>query len=92
MRNGGGPACLRLRVPLAPNEAAAMTQGFLLDEGGVLASRLEAWASQHYRDRLTPDDLGDPALVEEAHAALDALTAILPLGGGFYPFQQEGGA
>jgi succinylarginine dihydrolase len=88
MRNGGGPACLRLRVPLTPQEAAAMPPGFVLDEGGALASRLEAWAAKHYRDRLAPADLADPGLIDEADAALDALTAILPLGSDFYPFQR----
>ncbi|MRA81805.1 hypothetical protein GH819_29020, partial [Bacillus thuringiensis] len=33
-------------------------------------------------------DLADPALLDEARGALDALTQILNLGGGFYPFQR----
>jgi succinylarginine dihydrolase len=86
MRNGGGPACLRLRVPLTEAEYAAVTPGFLLSE--PLAEQLEAWVKAHYRDRLSPADLADPDLVDEAYAALDALTQILPLGRDFYPFQQ----
>lgn len=87
MRNGGGPACLRLRVEMSDAERAAMAQGFLLTDR--LAAELEAWVRQHYREEVAPQDLADPALIAEAHAALDELTRILPLGGGFYPFQQS---
>lgn len=86
MRNGGGPACLRLRVAVTAQERAALAQGFLLTD--ALASKLEAWVSAHYRTELAPEDLADPALIAETQTALDALTRILPLGGGFYPFQR----
>ena len=49
---------------------------------------LEGWVSRHYREALSPDDLRDPLLLQESFAALDALTAVLGLGGGFYPFQR----
>ena len=86
MRNGGGPACLRLRVVMTPAERAAAAQGFFLDD--ALAAKLGAWIRKHYREELAPGDLGDPALVEETQRALDELTRILPLGGDFYPFQR----
>ena len=86
MKNGGGPACLRLRVVATDAERAAVAQGFLLDD--ALASRLEAWVRTHYRETLAPGDLADPALLTEARAALDALTALLPLGTDFYAFQR----
>lgn len=86
MRNGGGPACLRLRLVMTPQERAAAAQGFFLDD--ALAAKLEAWIKKHYREELAPDDLGDPALVGEVRAALDELTRILPLGSDFYPFQR----
>ncbi|MEQ1809565.1 MAG: N-succinylarginine dihydrolase [Terricaulis sp.] len=85
MRNGGGPACLRLRIVMTPQERAAAAQGFFLDD--ALAVTLEAWIKKHYREELAPDDLGDPALVGETQLALDELTRILPLGSDFYPFQ-----
>ena len=50
--------------------------------------KLIAWAKTHYRETLAPDDLRDPALMDESRAALDALTQILELGSGFYPFQR----
>jgi succinylarginine dihydrolase len=86
MRNGGGPACLRLRVEMNGEERAAAAQGFFLD--AKLADALEDWVRAHYREELGPGDLGDPALVDETQAALDALTRVLPLGADFYPFQR----
>ena len=86
MRNGGGPACLRLRIAMTARERARATQGFFLDD--ALAAALEAWVRKHYRETLAPGDLGDPALVDETQAALDELTQILPLGADFYPFQR----
>jgi succinylarginine dihydrolase len=86
MRNGGGPACLRLRVTMNAHERAAAAQGFFLDVD--LSDRLEAWIKAHYREELAPSDLADPALMDESKAALDALTQILPLGGDFYDFQR----
>jgi succinylarginine dihydrolase len=86
MRNGGGPACLRLRVTVNESEANAVSAGFLLTP--ALADRLEAWIRSHYRETLSGTDLADPALIGEGRAALDALTRILPLGTDFYPFQR----
>ncbi len=85
MRNGGGPACLRLRVVLSDAELAATNANFIPDDARFDA--LEAWAKAHYRDRLTPDDLRDPAFMEEALGALDALTTLLGMGS-FYDFQR----
>lgn len=86
MRNGGGPACLRLRVVLAPDELAAANAGQRLTP--ELYAALEKWIDRRYRDRLSPEDLGDPVLLHESRAALDELTAILRLPSDFYPFQQ----
>ena len=88
MRNGGGPACLRLRVVLTDEElAAANPRQRLTDE---LLGLLSTWAERRYRDRLSVDDLADPLLLDESRAALDELTGILGLGGDFYPFQRAG--
>lgn len=86
MRNGGGPACLRLRVVLTDEELAAANPAQRFDAG--LHGKLEAWAGRHYRDRLAPADLADPQLLVESRRALDELTEILDLGTGFYPFQR----
>jgi len=86
MRNGGGPACLRLRVVLTEDELAGTNPAQRLTT--ELHERLNGWAERHYRDRLAPADLADPQLLEESRAALDGLTQILDLGSGFYPFQR----
>lgn len=85
MRNGGGPACLRLRVVLSEEEAAAANGRFMLDEDKIAA--LESWVKTHYRDRVAPDDLRDPAFMEESFAAMQALTDLLGMGA-FYDFQR----
>lgn len=77
MRNGGGPACLRLRVALTEAEAAAMHQGVIMTE--TLYAALVAWVEKYYRDRLAPEDLADPMLAIEVQSALEALSAILGL-------------
>ena len=84
MRNGGGPACLRLRIPLNDQELSAMHQGVLVDE--ALLNRLDRWVDSHYRTALHADDLADPALLNESLTALDELTKLLHLGS-LYPFQ-----
>jgi succinylarginine dihydrolase len=77
MRNGGGPACLRLRVALNEAEAAAMHQGVVMTE--ALYTRLVAWVEKYYRDRLAPEDLADPLLAIEVQTAMEALSRILDL-------------
>ncbi len=84
MRNGGGPACLRLRVALSPEELASVHDGVMMSPDKI--RRLEEWVNLHYRDRLDPDDLGDPELMTQAQTALDELTQLLDLGS-IYEFQ-----
>ncbi|NUU65526.1 N-succinylarginine dihydrolase [Enterobacteriaceae bacterium BIT-l23] len=86
MANGGGPACLRLRVVLNEAEQSAVNPGVWMNE--ALFNRLDAWIERHYRDRLIADDLRDPQLLEESRTALDELTGILSLGA-LYDFQRE---
>ena len=51
MRNGGGPACLRLRVVLNDDELKAMHHGVLLTDS--LYERLTTWVEAHYREALS---------------------------------------
>ena len=87
MRNGGGPACLRLRVALTAAERAAIAANIWLDD--ALHAALVGWVERNYRDRLAPPDLADPALLIEGRRALDELSALLRLGS-VYPFQRSG--
>lgn len=86
MRNGGGPACLRLRVVMTAVERLSAGRRFLVDDERL--EQLESWVERHYRDELTFDDLADPALGEESNRALDELTQLLGLGS-IYPFQRS---
>jgi succinylarginine dihydrolase len=86
MRNGGGPACLRLRVPLNETELSAMHQGILVND--ALLDALDHWVDKHYRTQLHANDLDDPSLIDEGFSALDELSSILKLGS-IYPFQLE---
>ena len=84
MRNGGGPACLRLRVVLTAPEMAALPPEVFINERSY--QKLTTWVKKHYRDKLSPADLADPALLDETRRALDELTRLLGLGH-IYPFQ-----
>ena len=84
MQNGGGPACLRLRVGMTLDQIQRAHQGVFLTHELFVA--LTQWVHKHYRDQLAPDDLADPRLMEESRSALDELTKILRLGP-IYPFQ-----
>ena len=85
MSNGGGPACLRLRVVLTDAEAASLGGSVVMDHASI--DRLERWVRSHYREELNPSDLADPHLLTETRVALDELTQILDLGS-LYDFQR----
>jgi succinylarginine dihydrolase len=84
MNNGGGPACLRLRVVMSEDQIANTAPRILLDE--ALYSELRAWVERNYRDSLAAADLQDPALLSECRTALDELTQLLKIGS-VYDFQ-----
>ncbi|MCU5774898.1 N-succinylarginine dihydrolase [Erwiniaceae bacterium BAC15a-03b] len=85
MCNGGGPACLRLRVVLTAQEQAAVNPAVMMNDH--LFATLNQWVDRFYRDRLSADDLADPQLLTEGREALDQLTKLLDLGN-VYDFQQ----
>lgn len=78
MRNGGGPACLRLRVVLTEDELKALGASVILDEGKIAA--LEDIVRRNYRDKLVVNDLADPSLLDESRKALDEIGQVLKLG------------
>jgi len=85
MRNGGGPACLRLRVALTASELAKVNQGCIATPS--LLTALEGWVERHYPAELRPDDLADPKLLRMTRDALSELTQIMNLGH-VYEFQR----
>jgi len=75
MANGGGPACLRLRVVADP---ATVDPRFLVD-----AARLDLIGEiveRHWPRRIAPGDLASPDLWQAVQAARRALLAALDLG------------
>lgn len=85
MNNGGGPACLRLRVVMSEAQQQALDANVLLSE--ALYGQLRQWVEKHYRDVLAPSDLADPSLLTECRTALDELSQLLRLGS-VYDFQR----
>ena len=74
MANGGGPACLRLRVVADP---ATVDPRFLVDD-----ARLDAVAAvieEYWPDAIPYDALGDPALITQIERARTALLTTLDL-------------
>lgn len=74
MANGGGPACLRLRVVADP---ATVDPRFLLDE--AKADAVEKVISQHWPESIEPFDLQFVSLEETVVKARQAVLATLGL-------------
>jgi len=75
MRNGGGPACLRLRVAVSDAALAAIDRRFMVDH--MVCDRLDRLIEAMWPDRIAADDLSDPALWESCIAARRALAETL---------------
>ena len=84
MNNGGGPACLRLRVVMTQKQIEETKARVFLDE--ALYKELRQWIERHYRESLHISDLLDPNLLLESRTALNELTQLLCLGA-VYEFQ-----
>ena len=74
MANGGGPACLRLRVVADP---ATVDARFLLDE--AKAQRIESVIAQAWPERIEPEEIGSEKLAKTVIEAREALLAALSL-------------
>lgn len=74
MANGGGPACLRLRVPADP---AAVDARFMADNGKLDA--ISEVIEELWPDRIAPEELSEPDLWGQLETARDALLECLDL-------------
>ncbi|MEE4199200.1 N-succinylarginine dihydrolase [Erythrobacter sp.] len=74
MANGGGPACLRLRVVCDP---ATVDPRFLLDE--AKADTLESFIGDTWPEQIDPGDLWSETLTKSVVAAREALLGALDL-------------
>ncbi len=76
MANGGGPACLRLRVVADP---ATVDPRFLLDE--ATAERIEGVIAANWPEQIDPADIGNFALARDVRSARASLLETLGLSG-----------
>jgi len=74
MANGGGPACLRLRVFADP---AAVDPRVQVDDARL--DRIAAIVERHWPESIAPDQLADPALWAQVEAARAVLLDLLGL-------------
>ena len=74
MANGGGPACLRLRVVADP---ATVDQRFLVNEAKLDA--ISETIMRHWPEAIVPTELNDPGLHRAIESARDALLTTLNL-------------
>ena len=75
MNNGGGPACLRLRVVVSEEELETLGEKYRIRP--ALVERLGNWIESHYRDELSQNDLADPSLADQSQRAMKQLRLIL---------------
>jgi succinylarginine dihydrolase len=78
MKNGGGPACLRLRVALSDETLAAVDPRFLVDMAKL--DRLERLVERWWPEAIAVSDLSNAALWQQCHAGHAALLAELEIG------------
>jgi succinylarginine dihydrolase len=74
MANGGGPACLRLRVLADP---ATIDPRFLVDHAAL--DRIEKVVRRDWPEEIAADELGDPVLWATVRKARSALLGVLGL-------------
>lgn len=74
MANGGGPACLRLRVVADP---ATVDQRFMLDE--AKAASLESVVTTYWPESIDPSQVGSDALARQVRAARSKLLEVLEI-------------
>jgi succinylarginine dihydrolase len=75
MANGGGPACLRLRVVADP---ATVDPRFMVD--GATLERIAHVVQRHWPEQIHHSELQQPALIRDVEAARAALLEALDLG------------
>lgn len=78
MNNGGGPACLRLRVPMTQRQwSERVAPQARLTE--TLADRLIEVIERHYPQEISPAELADPRLAARARAATAEIRRLIAI-------------
>lgn len=74
MANGGGPACLRLRVVA---DSAAVDPRFIANEAKL--DQIASVVAAYWPESIVPDQLGDGSLIDQVRAARMALLTMCDL-------------
>lgn len=77
MKNGGGPACLRLRCVFTPEQRNAIPDQLMVSEDTY--NELVAWVKQHYPEHLTLEQLAEESTFLECRHTLKHLWERLDL-------------
>jgi succinylarginine dihydrolase len=77
LMNGGGPACLRLRVVMTEDELKSCNQNYILNNS--LYDRLCSCVDEFYRDEVEPDALGNLQLYKDFKKATEEIYKIFDL-------------
>lgn len=77
MKNGGGPACLRLRVLLSQDQIDALGGDVMMSESKL--DELERIVKTYYREKITPDDLFESDFIKDSYCALREIAECLSL-------------
>ena len=69
MQNGGGPACLRLRVVMNEGEFGDINQNLIFDE--ELYEKLKTLIEENYPDELKAEDLLETSMQTKINTCFD---------------------
>jgi succinylarginine dihydrolase len=72
MANGGGPACLRLRIQLTAEQLAAIPKRYAINDAN--ADEIAGWIERWYPETLNIADLADIKFAKHCWAAIDDLS------------------
>jgi succinylarginine dihydrolase len=76
LANGGGPACLRLRMAVTEQQFRAISERSAIADAELL-DRLERIVDDRYQEALTLEQLGDPAFAQECLSTLEEVAGLL---------------
>lgn len=85
MANGGGPACLRLRVVLEAHELSSVRRVLFSEK---LFNGLSQVIEKYYVDELTFENFLDRGFINNCRKALEEIASLLELGQ-IYDFQED---
>lgn len=79
MNNGGGPACLRLRVPMNAGQLSAIKKNVNVIADEKLLTDMTRLIEKHYPEKVMAQDLANIKLYESCKAAIAEMAALMKL-------------